>query len=121
MITTTQMYWLTRLDAIEAMGIVMTVLGMLVTGITTLIYACCVINTMEENIKHVLRNILRVSIPTLVLGIAVGVFVPNTKEMAAIWVVPKLANSESLSDIADGVKTLAVEWLEELRPGKDGK
>lgn len=120
MITTTQMYWLTRLDAIGALSTVMIVLGVGVTVSATVIYASTLV-TLSENERRVLRNILRVFISTLVLGIAVNVFVPNTKEMAAIWVVPKLANSESLSDIADGVKTLATEWLEELRPGKDGK
>lgn len=120
MITTTQMYWLTRLDALETLGIVMIVLGLIVTVIATMIYACG-FNAMTENEKRVGRNILRVSVPSLVIGIVIAVFVPNTKEMAAIWVVPKLANSESVSEIADGIKTLAVEWLEELRPGKDGK
>ena len=120
MITTTQMYWLTRLNALEALGIIAIVLGLVVTVITTMIYACY-FNAMEEHERRVVKNILRVSIPALALGIAVDVFVPNTKEMAAILVVPRLANSESVSDIADGVKTLAFEWLEELRPGKDGK
>lgn len=118
--TTAQMYWLTRLDALEVLSIIMIVLGLFVTVVTTAIYLCG-FNDIERNVKRVLRNILRVSIPALVIGIAIDVFVPNTKEMAAILVVPRIANSESLSDIADGVKTLAVEWLEELRPGKDGK
>lgn len=120
MITTTQMYWLTRLDAIEALGLIMTVLGLLVTVITTMIYACC-FNALEVDVRRVMRNILRVSAPALAIGIAIDVFVPNTKDMAAILVVPRIANSESLTGIADGIKTLATEWLEELRPGNDGK
>lgn len=120
MVTTTQMYWITRLDAIEAMGIAMTLLGLFVTVVTTAFYLCF-FNEIAENVRRMLRNILRVSVPVLAIGIAIGIFVPNTKEMAAILVVPRIANSESVSDIADGAKTLAVEWLEELRPGKDGK
>lgn len=115
MVTTTQMYWFTRLDSLKAIGAVMAALGMLVTGIT------CGFGTTEENVRRVLRNILRVSATALAIGIAVCVFVPNTKEMAAILVVPRIANSESLTGISDGIKTLATEWLEELRPGKDGK
>lgn len=120
MITTTQVYWLTRLDGIGALGIIMTVLGLLVTTFATLVYACC-FNALEVDVRRVIRNVLRVSASALTIGIAIDVFVPDTKEMAAILVVPRIANSESLTGVADGIKTLAVEWLEELRPGEGGK
>lgn len=120
MVTTAQMYWLTRLDAIETLSIVMATLGLVVTVIATILYACC-FSEMEEGERRVVKNILRVSATALAIGIAIGVFVPNTKDMAAIMVVPRIANSESLTGMADGIKTLATEWLEELRPGKDGK
>ena len=58
---------------------------------------------------------------TLVIGTATtlfGLMVPNSREMAAIYVVPKIANSESLAEIGQSVKTLFVEWAEELRPSK---
>lgn len=120
MITTTQMYWLTRLDTLEAVGILLSVLGSLAALPLIIIYDVC-FEELTEYARRTIRTILRVVVPAVLLGFAITIFVPNTKEMAAIWVVPKLANSESVSEIADGIKTLAVEWLEELRPGKERK
>lgn len=31
-------------------------------------------------------------------------------------VIPRVANSESVKDIGDGIVTLAKEWIEELKP-----
>ena len=120
MITTTQMYWLTRLDTFEVVGILLTTLGSLVAAPLIIIYNV-LFDELTEMSQRTIRTALRIVVPATLLGFAMAVFVPNTKEMAAIWVVPKLANSESVSEIADGVKTLAVEWLEELRPGKERK
>lgn len=47
-------------------------------------------------------------------------FVPTTKEMAAIMVVPRIANSQSVSDVAEGIVELAKAWMVELRPAKEG-
>ena len=51
-------------------------------------------------------------------SIAICVFVPTTREMAAIYVVPKIANSETVKDLGEGIVTLAREWIQELRPNK---
>ena len=120
MITTAQMYWLTRLDTLEVVGILLAVFGSLVALPLIVIYNAC-FQELTEHARHAMKTVLRVAVPAVLLGFAITIFVPNTKEMAAIWVVPKLVNNESVSEIADGIKTLAVEWLEELRPGKDKK
>ena len=43
-------------------------------------------------------------------------FIPTTKEACAIYLIPKIANNESVQEIGIDIKTLAREWLEELRP-----
>jgi hypothetical protein len=50
--------------------------------------------------------------------IVVGSFVPTSKEMAALYVIPKLANSQGVQEIPSKILKLTDEWLEELRPGK---
>ena len=120
MITTVQMYWLTRLDTLEVIGVLLAALGSFASLLLAIIYNL-LFDEFTERAQHAVKTALRIVVPAVLLGFAIVIFVPNTKEMAAIWVVPKLANSESVSEIAGGVKTLAVEWLEELRPGKDGK
>lgn len=44
--------------------------------------------------------------------------VPTTKEMAAIIVIPKVANSESVQGLGEGVVELAKAWMQELKPDK---
>jgi hypothetical protein len=46
-------------------------------------------------------------------------FVPTTKEMAAIKVIPAIVNSQDAQEIGQDFKVLAKEWLDELRPKKD--
>lgn len=43
-------------------------------------------------------------------------FVPTTKEMAAIVVIPRVANSESVQGLGEGIVDLAKVWMQELRP-----
>lgn len=45
-------------------------------------------------------------------------FIPSTKEMAAIIVLPKIVNNEKVQDAGNKLFDLAVEWLEDLKPGK---
>ena len=46
---------------------------------------------------------------------------PTAKEFAAMIVVPRVANSESLQDIGTGIVGLAKAWLEELKTSKESK
>lgn len=71
----------------------------------------------EDTAVQMLR-IIRVTFPVAAIAILLRVFTPTKEEMAAIIVIPKIANSETVSEIGDGMKTLAAEWLEELRPNK---
>jgi hypothetical protein len=50
--------------------------------------------------------------------VMVATFIPSTKQMAAIMIAPKIANSEKVQTIGNKVYDLAVEWMEELKPNK---
>jgi len=41
---------------------------------------------------------------------------PSTREMAIIYVVPKVTNNQSVQQLPDKLLRLSSEWLEELRP-----
>lgn len=51
----------------------------------------------------------------LIFTIAIGL-VPTTKEMAVIYVVPKIMNNENAKKIPDKIFKLADEWLEKMSP-----
>ena len=113
-ITPEMMYWLTRCDSIQFLG---TALLFAAPVSIVLFFGMAFDLGFKPLVKWLVGSVLFV---LSLLGVVLTVFVPSTKEMAAIYVVPKIANSQTVKDLGEGVVTLAREWLEELRPAKEG-
>ena len=71
---------------------------------------------------------LNTTIPSfLVLTAAVGLavcwvglaFIPSTKDLAAIFVIPLIAENEKLSEIPSELADLAIQWIKEIKPKKE--
>ena len=60
----------------------------------------------------------KLTVALAILSLLVVTFVPSTKQMAAIIVLPKLANSEKIQTVGNRLYDLAVEWMDELKPKK---
>ena len=108
MITTTQMYWLVTMDSIvHASAIIAIALGVMAF----------------LTIPMVLDDDLPKRTPSAIALVAVAfalvaAFVPTTRQMAAIVMVPKIANNEKVQAAGNKLYDLAVEWMDELRPRK---
>lgn len=113
MITPSLIYWITRLDPLHSAGCLMAALG-IVIGLFLFgpIFDTDIGGEAIANVKRAQKLILAIGI----VGLLICTFVPTKKEAAAMIVIPRIANSETVEQIGDEVKTLAVEWLEELRP-----
>ena len=48
-----------------------------------------------------------------------GIFIPSTKQAAAIYLLPKIVENKGLQEMPDKIVNLGNEWLEELRPKKE--
>ena len=98
MITTAQMYWLTRLDSVHSLLSGILVVTCIALGILSVI-ATFVSDTEEDRRKAAFarRIWLSAALISLTAGI-IQVFTPTTKEMAAIIVVPKIANSQLVTE-----------------------
>lgn len=107
-ITPMEMYLITSLD-----GIV--VAGMFITCIFTL---CAFVSfgMMLDNCIHWILPLLFGVIAFISLVIVI--FTPSTKQMAAILIIPQIANSEKVEKIGNGLYDLAIEWMNELKPSK---
>ena len=144
MITTTEMYWLTRLDSVkellscglEPCFIFFTVL---LLGATVLAFCFGTFtgnrpyemfdHRSDEELKVVHARFRRVSrwcaaFGCVALAMAVvcpvlKALVPTTREMAAIIMVPAIANNEKVQTVGNKLYDLATEWLDELRPKKE--
>ena len=106
MITTAQMYWIVILDNITITTAILSILFTAGT-IVAFIFAAC------EDDHWWLPSM---SLTMMLVFVAVATFVPSTKQMAAILVVPKMANNEKLQTVGNKLYELAVEWMDELRP-----
>lgn len=110
-VTSSTLYWITRCDGFSHAGIVFSFLFVFCTIFSTMYLL------LEES-KLFAKFVWFVCVVGLISSVATALLVPTTKEMAAIIVIPKLANSETVKELGEGVVTLAKEWLEELRPKK---
>jgi len=131
MITTTQMYWLTRLDDIRGV-----LIGLGLAGIVAVILAFAVglglrLKTRDyswetvEGVKAINAmgsKLLRVALPLfsafMIFSFTGFALTPSSRDMAAILVVPAIVNSEKVQVVGSQLYELAVEWMEELRPNK---
>lgn len=52
------------------------------------------------------------------LALAVGTLIPDAKQIAAIYLVPRILNSYKAKALPDKLMDLGEEWIKELRPGK---
>lgn len=122
MITSSQIYWVTRLDSFNDALLIIGV----IFGIICLIAGIFLAGTWGEpygdtDLPKAKRWFFRIFwIP--ILCIIISTFLPTTKEMAAIFILPKIMNSvsqnEELKKLPNNILELANEWIETLKPEK---
>lgn len=120
-ITTSQMYWITRLSPLgDGLGFLIGLLFILaavflvIGGVMQ--DSCFSEDSNKKGIRLIKKSPL-LAVAATVLMIA-NCLLPTTNEMAAILVVPRIANSEKVQTVGSHLYDLAVEWMEELRPVK---
>ena len=135
--TTTMMYWITRLDGIRDLlqGLdmftsILTICGLVVSCITAIIcMAMCsksypISEIVEDSEYKFVRNIRNytakvtfcVFVPINILFSTAYILTPSMKEYCAIKVVPAIVNNEKIQEFGDELYKLGVDWLKELRP-----
>lgn len=111
-ITTIQMYWLVMLDNIRNCLLATLMICGFLGGLGMLAIDEIIMMINREKLILIVKKILVL----LVSFILLLIFMPTTKQMAAMLVVPRIANSEKVHTIGNKVYDLAVEWMEELKP-----
>ena len=119
-ITTSMIYWLTRLDYIREFFVVVSI----VFGVASVIMLFAYIADKTDSSRCGLASSVSGKLTAWVSGVALaaavcGLLVPSTKEAAAMIVAPRLANSETVRGLGSDLVDLAHAWMKELRPGKE--
>jgi len=115
MITESTIYWITRLDYFKDftlyIGITLSILSFIgvIAGFAAWV---------QEGARRFFFTALSILLITLSLIIG-SLFIPTTKEICAIKIIPIIANNEEVKELPDKVVELANEWIEELKP-KEG-
>lgn len=104
MITPFQMYLLLMLDSICA---VTTIITIVLAFITFMIGIMSVAGDVNEEDHKCARKLLKYLVPIFVLSLLSAVFIPNTKQAATIFLVPKVLNNEKVQDIGQNGLDLA--------------
>lgn len=117
--TTAQMYWLVILDNF---GCLFGTLIALAIGWVAMNAIRCINAAVEDKPPppHAWSHIFR-GLGFIGVVVAIATFVPSTKQMAAIIVVPKIVNNEAVQSVGNELYTLALDWMKELRPKKEKK
>jgi len=126
MITSAQMYWLTRLDGISCIIMTCTILLCIAYGTGLFFGLVRYLDNFHygpddkdlKAAKSMLRFIAKYSFVPIA-GIVLSCLVPTTREMAAILIIPRIANSEKVQQAGNKLYDLAVEWMDELKPSKN--
>ena len=142
MITPSTIYWLTRLDGIRytlnyayeflafvsIIAIAASAVLFLLSHFTGNDLCDMFSGKSDEELDEIHSMLRRWSLSAVkrgTVGLALALLmmlshalIPTTKEMAAIIVVPRIANSETVQQLGDGIVNLAQEWMKELAPKK---
>lgn len=131
MITTTQMYWITRLDGIVTLLAILASFICVVSAIMFVIGRsdCSAVKQWSWDtdksiaVRHEFgRKLCKASLMMFPVGVMlyiILVMIPTTKQMATILIVPRIANSEKVQQAGNKLYDLAVEWMDELKPNKN--
>jgi len=118
-ITSSSIYWITRLDSFLATCVgfmLITIVGAFILG--GVFFSMKMDGLEKTDTKYIIIKRMFFSFLFSAIFFWVGAtFIPGTKEMAAIKVVPKIANSERLQNISNELCDLAVDWLKDLKKG----
>ena len=115
MISPFVIYWISQLDSVikvsAALGIILSIA----------MAFCCVgyiVMRLDGGDSEVLDK-LRYKLFLLACPfVLIATFLPSSKTLAAMYIVPAIANNEKVKDVGDRLYGLAVEWLDDLKPKK---
>ena len=120
-ITESTIYWITRLDGIQAAAETVGTIGIILIGAVVPFTSAMVADFACSNIAVAMKRDCKKWLPLWIVFTIIAIsslFIPTTKEMCAIKVIPIIANNDSIKEIPNDIAVLAHEWVEELKPQK---
>lgn len=96
----------------------------LIAGVGVVISAMC-IDTPNVEDKRKTKKWLKISVVAFIFIGSVAILTPNTKQFAAIYMIPKVVNNEDVRAMSsDAMKAMRLkfgEWLDSIDPVEEIK
>lgn len=129
--TESMIYWITRLDGIhgfcfgiQTIAVISTVIGAIVALVAVCIKVSSEVEEFDDGARvasGICKIACKVWIPAFCIAIMCSLartFMPTTKEMIAIKVIPQIANVnsiEKIKDISKDMLDITSDWLKDMR------
>ena len=129
--TESMIYWITRLDGIhsfflglQVISIILTAVGITIALTTACLKASAELDESSDEVRiydYVFKLALKVLIPAFCIAMTCSLtrtFMPTTKEMIAIKVIPQITsvdNVEKIKDVSKDMLDITAEWLKDMR------
>lgn len=124
MITSWDIYWITRLDAISGFFVILFCASVVLTGAFLVFSPIIVDECFDDDWAKWRKLTVKLVVTTIILSIP-ACLVPTTKEAAAIYLIPKITNNEQVQKLPDNaLKFLNGKfeaWIADMEKGKKEK
>ena len=124
MISAWEVYLFTRLDAVEGLCVFMVFTGLCAMIPLIIAYFAAEMHELEDDDKVKVRFIkwIKRSLALIAASVLIASIVPNTKEAAVIYLLPKIANNEQVQKVPENfVKLLNTKmeaWIADFEKDK---
>jgi hypothetical protein len=108
------LYLITRLDTVKTCSVIGTLL--LLATLAVLGLFCLDKKDKHSEVGTGTKRLVKQVAAGFAICLMGAVLVPTTKEMAAILILPKIANNETVQDLGMDLVDLSKAWLKELHP-----
>lgn len=116
-ITPFTIYMISRLDAVSIFfSIMIKVFSCATAMLIVASFVSAVDYGVDSNFSVLSRRYAKWFAGILAVLTLCSVLLPRSRDVAAMIVVPRIANSQSVSDIGESIVGLAKAWCDELKP-----
>lgn len=112
MITEWEMYWILKLDGLHMTFVLFALVSAITLGIAGIVWMSC---DTEDNDSDRFFRVIKCSLISCIVCLIPAVFLPTTKEMAMIKVVPMITNSEIVREMPVDAKVLYRMGIEAIK------
>ena len=131
MISESCIYWITRLDNIlSALEVIECLCAVVLLAFFLLWGAADITRVFTEKesedyqkVNEIRQYSAKRLLPLTIafaLMVTMSILIPTSKELAAMYVIPNVANNERIQNFSSEIVTIAEDWLKELKTKSQG-